>query len=62
MKKIPFRELYDAFLFVSLADYGMNFAILCKDTGEMYYHTEDGVIDEINDEEFYCDDFPENTS
>ena len=57
MKKIPFREIYDAFLFVSLEDYGMNSVILCKDTGEMYYHSEDGVIDEVDDEEFDCDDF-----
>lgn len=57
MKKIPFREIYDAFLFVGFAEYGMNSAFLCKDTGEIYYHSEDGVIDEIDEEEFDCDDF-----
>ena len=59
MKTTQFSDIQDALLFVSSARCGMNSAILCKDTGEIYYHSEDGAIDEIDDEEFDCDDFIE---
>jgi hypothetical protein len=56
---IPFSEIQDAFLFVSSAEYGMNSAILCKDTGKIFYRSEDGVIDRIDEEEFDGDEFIE---
>jgi len=54
-----FSEIQDAFFFVSSAEYGMNKAILCKDNGQIYYHSEMGTIDEIDEEDFDCDIFIE---
>jgi hypothetical protein len=56
---IAFSEIQDAFLFVSSAEYGMNSAILCKDSGRIYYRSEAGGIDEIDEEELDCDTFIE---
>jgi hypothetical protein len=53
---VTFREIRDAFSFVNLAEYGMNSAILCKDTGQIFYRSELGGIDEINDD-LDCDKF-----
>jgi hypothetical protein len=52
-----FDEIHDAFLFVSSDGYGMNRAVLCLDNGEIYYHCEDGAIDELDEDEFDCDNF-----
>jgi hypothetical protein len=52
---IRFNEIKDAFLFVSSAGYGMNSAVLCKDTGQIFYSSEMGGIDEIGDEDLDWD-------
>jgi hypothetical protein len=52
-----FDEIHDAFLFVSSDGCGMNRAVLCQDNGEIYYHSEDGVLDELDEDEFDCDNF-----
>ena len=52
-----FDEIHDAFLFVNSDRYGMNRAVLCQDNGEIYYHSEDGVFDELDEDEFDCDNF-----
>lgn len=54
---VTFSEIQDAFFFVNSDEYGMNTAILCKDTGKMYYQSESGDIDELDDDEFDCDTF-----
>jgi hypothetical protein len=56
-----FGEIQDAFLFVSSEEYGMHSAILCKDTGLIYYRSELGGIDEIDEEDLdwdTCIDIP----
>ena len=58
---ISFSKIQDAFLFVSSAGYGMNSAVLCKDTGQVFYSSEMGGIDEIGDEDLdrdKCIDIP----
>jgi hypothetical protein len=52
-----FDEIHDAFLFVSSDGYGMNRAVLCQDDGKIYLHSEDGVLDELDEDEFDCDNF-----
>jgi hypothetical protein len=52
-----FDEIHDAFLFVSSDGYGMNRAGLCQDNGEIYFHSEDGVFDELDEDKFDCDKF-----
>jgi hypothetical protein len=52
-----FDEMHDAFLFVSSDGYGMNRAVLCLDNGEIYFHSEDGVFDELDEDTFDCDNF-----
>ena len=52
-----FDEIHDAFLFVSSDGYGMNRAVLCLDDGKIYLHFEDGVLDELDEDEFDCDNF-----
>ncbi len=47
---IKFSDIEDAFLFVSSDGYGMNTALLDKDTGQFYYRSEMGDMDEIEDE------------
>jgi hypothetical protein len=42
---IKFSDIQDAFLFVSSAGYGMNTAILCKDTGQILYRSEISDLD-----------------
>ena len=54
---IKFSDIQDAFLFVSSSGYGMHTAILCKDTGQILYHSEMGDLDEIDD-----DDLPNPTA
>jgi hypothetical protein len=58
MNMVTFSEIQDAFLFVSSSEYGMHSAILCKDSGRIYYRSETGGIDEI-EEELDCDTFIE---
>lgn len=54
---VTFSDIHDAFFFVNSDEYGMNTAILCKDTGQLYYRSESGTIDEIDDEdELDCDE------
>ncbi|MGD0951057.1 MAG: hypothetical protein ABR985_01460 [Methanotrichaceae archaeon] len=50
-----FSEIHDAFLFVSSEEYGMHSAILCKDTGRIYYRSELGGIDEIDEADLDLD-------
>jgi hypothetical protein len=52
-----FDEIHDVFLFVSSDGYGMNRAVLCLDNGQIYFHSEDGVFDELDEDEFDCDNF-----
>ena len=54
-----FDEIQDAFLFVSSDEYGMNRALLCLDNGEIYYHSENGDFDELDEDKFDCDHFIE---
>jgi hypothetical protein len=51
-----FSDIEDAFFFVSSASRGGNLAFLCKDTGQTYYRSESGDLDEIDDE-IDCDEF-----
>ena len=50
-----FRDIEDAFIFVSLAGYGMHSAVLCKDTGRILYRSEMGDLDEIGNEDLDWD-------
>lgn len=50
-----FEEIEDAFFFVSSAAYGMNRALLCLDNGEIYYHSESGDLNELDEDNFDCD-------
>jgi len=52
---IRFSDIQDAFFFVSAAGYGMHSAVLCKDTGKIFYRSEMGDIDEIDDEDLDWD-------
>lgn len=54
-----FEEIQDAFFFVSSDEYGMNRALLCLDNGEIYFRSEYGDIDELDEDEFDCDHFIE---
>lgn len=54
-----FDEIHSAFLFVSSDGYGMNRALLCLDNGEIFYHSENGGLDELNEDDFDCDHFIE---
>jgi ribosomal protein S18 acetylase RimI-like enzyme len=44
-------DIQEAFLFVNAAPRGMHTAILCKDTGEIRYRSEDADLDQIGEEE-----------
>ena len=48
---IKFSDIQDAFFFVSSAGYGMNSALLCQDTGKIYYRSEMMDMDETDDED-----------
>ena len=61
MNIFKFSDIQDAFLFVSSSGYGMNSAVLCKNTGQIYYHSVEVDMDEITDEELdwdTCIDIP----
>ena len=53
---IKFSDIEDAFLFVSMSPMYTNHAILCKETGKIYYASEYGDDDEIPEEIFEDDD------
>jgi len=48
---LRFNDIKDAFFFVSSASYGMHSAFLCKEKGQIYYHSEMGDLDEISAED-----------
>jgi hypothetical protein len=52
---VTFSEIQDAFLFVSSTEYGMHSAILCKNTGQIYYRSELGGIDDMDEEDLDWD-------
>lgn len=52
-----FEEILDAFYFVSSAEYGMNHALLCMDDGRIYFRSEEGDLDDLDEDEFDCDRF-----
>lgn len=52
---LKFTDIQDAVFFVSSAGYGMHSTILRKDTGQMYYRSEIGDLDEISDEDLDWD-------
>ena len=53
---IKFSEVEDAFFFVSMAPMYCNHAILCKETGKIFYESEYGDEDEISEEVYYQED------
>jgi hypothetical protein len=53
---INFKDIEDAYEFVNLDSYGINRAILRKDTGEIFCHSEPGDIKEIELAEDILDD------
>jgi hypothetical protein len=52
---VTFSEIYDAFLFVNSAEYGMHSAVICKDKGQIYYHSELGYINGRDEEDLDWD-------
>jgi hypothetical protein len=52
-----FDEIQEAFFFVSSDEYGMNRAHLCLDNGEIYYKSEIGGLDELDEDTFDCDHY-----
>ena len=58
---ITFDEFMTAFLFVSSERYGLNTAIFCRETGQIYYRSAYAGIDEIGEEdvdEYTCVEIP----
>ena len=51
MGKFLFSDIENAFMYVASAMYGMNSAVLCKDTGKVLYRSDMAGIDEIEDED-----------
>jgi len=51
MANFKFSDIENAFMYVASAMYGMNSAVLCRDTGKMMYHSEMAGINEIEDED-----------
>ena len=47
---ISFNEIEDAFFYVSMEQMYMHSAILCKETGEIFYTSEMGDSDELPDD------------
>lgn len=64
MIKFSFSEIENAFMFVGSAMYGMNSAVLCKDTGKILYRSDMTGIDEMGDEDDFdweqCIEIPHN--
>jgi hypothetical protein len=44
-------DIQDAFFFVSSAPFGLHTAILSKETGQIYWRSEEGDLDEVSDQE-----------
>ena len=58
---LSFKDIKDAFFFVSSASYGMHSTVLSKETGQIYYRSEMGDLDETSDEDLdweMCIDIP----
>ena len=53
---IKFSEIEDAFFFVSMAPMYSNQAILCKETGKIFYESEYGNEEEIPEEIYFQED------
>ena len=51
MAKFSFSEIENAFMYVDSVMYGMNSAVVCKDTGKILYRSDMAGIDEIKDED-----------
>ena len=51
MAKFMFSEIENAFMYVASAMYGINSAVLRKDTGKILYRSDMAGIDEIEDED-----------
>ncbi len=51
MAKFSFFDIENAFLYVSSTMYGMNSAVVCKDTGKILYSSDLAGIDEIEEED-----------
>jgi len=56
---IKLSDVEEAFFFVSSASYGLHRAILDKDTGQIYYSSEMGDLDEIGSHEMELVNFIE---
>ena len=52
---VKFADIQDAFFFVSSAGYGTHSAVLNKDTGLLYYRSEQLDLDELSDEDLDWD-------
>jgi len=52
---IKFSDIQDAFFFVSSAGYGLHTAVISKDTGQMYWRSEVGDLDEIGEKDLPSD-------
>ena len=48
---IKFSDIQDAFFFVSSAGYGLHTAVISKATGQMYWRSEEGDLDEIGEKD-----------
>jgi hypothetical protein len=48
---IKFTDIQDAFSFVSSAAYGFHTAIVSKDTGRVYWRSDQGELDELSDQD-----------
>lgn len=55
------EEIQDAYFFVNSDSYGMHRALLCIDSGRIYYQSEMGGFDEeeLDEENFDCEKFIE---
>jgi hypothetical protein len=49
MAKFLFSDIENAFMYVASAGYASNSALLCKETGEIYYRSEMSGIDETEE-------------
>ncbi|MCK4792356.1 MAG: hypothetical protein KAV87_51980 [Desulfobacteraceae bacterium] len=52
---LKFADVQHAFFFVGSSSYGMNSAVLCKNTGQIYYRSEMSGLDEISEEDLDWD-------
>jgi len=52
---VEYGDIQEAFFFVSSAGYGLHTAILSRDTGQIYWRSEEGDLDEISDKDLPWD-------